>query len=173
MRNLFIVLAKVVGLLQISTTISYLYVLNGYLAEVGYSEDWLAGLCRHLGSIIGTCVNMGLILGFVWVLLFYTNWIADRLGLPEGELDVPEPSSFLRIGIKLLGIYVLVEAVPSFIWVMIEPRAFDPDQSAAHFWIRIVPTVLKFGFGLILVGKTTSIMELISRDAKPKDIVSA
>jgi hypothetical protein len=174
MRNLFIVLAKVVGLLQIATVINYLQFQIGYINYIVGSEDWLYSLRSQLVNMVGYSMCMGLVLGFAWVLLFRTNWIANRLGIPEGEeLSGPKQDSFLPIGIKLLGVYILVDAVPGFVWVMIEPRAFNPDESAAHFWIRIVPSVLKLAFGLILVGKTSYVMELISGDSKPKEEPSA
>ena len=173
MRNLFIVLAKVVGLLQIPTAIGYSEILIRYIFFFGSGKGFLADFGDTYVSIAGVCLANVLFLGFTWLLLFRTNWIADRLCLSGGELTFPVPDSFLRIGIKLLGIYVLVESVPSFIWAMMEPGAFNPDTSASHFWIRIVPSALKFVFGLILVGKTKYVIELISGDSKQKEEPSA
>ena len=104
MRNLFIVLAKVVGLLQIPAVINYLQFEIGYINYIGGSEDWLYSLCSQLVNMVGHGVCMGLVLGFAWVLLFRTNWIADRLGFPEGEeLSGPKPDSRLDRLLTITG----------------------------------------------------------------------
>jgi len=172
MRNLFIVLAKVVGLLQIAIAVGYIEAIDRYIffvARHGFSDTSGEAYGNMISIIMAAC----LYLGFAWVLFFRTNWIADRVSLPEGEMFLPEPNLLLSIGIKLLGLYVLLEAIPAFVWVLLEPKELYQKEGAAHFWIRVVPSVLRFIFGLILVLKTTKIIELISRDSKPKEIASA
>jgi hypothetical protein len=166
MRNLFIVLAKVVGLLQVAAAIGY----TEHLTQQIYG--YVNGFSGYM-NVVGVCVPLGLTIGFSWALLFQSTWIADRLAFPEGELNLLEPSSLLKIGIKLLGTYILVEVIPDFVWFLMAPKSHYQDPPyGTLYWIRILPTAIKLAFGLILVINTTSIMKLISRDGKPKDSVS-
>jgi hypothetical protein len=174
MRNLFIVLAKVVGLLQIPTALNYSNFLFIFVAEtINTKASWQVRFKESYPDIIVSIVGISLVLSLAWVLLFRTTWITSRVGIPEGEMHLPERNPLLYIGIKLLGLFVLVGAVPGFLSVLINSRVFNPDTTVSYFLNRIFPIVLKLVFGFLLIIKTTKIMELISTDAKPKDIVSA
>jgi hypothetical protein len=171
-RNLFIVLAKVVGLLQIPTALQYLNYLILFFCQAVYNENQWYEFGKSSIFITGNILGIGLAVGLAWALLFHTNWIADRLALPEGESNWPKPDSLLYMGIKLLGLFVLVGAIPVFINVTVNPKVIDSENFFPHFWNRIFPSILKLAFGLLLVFKTTKIIELISRDSKPKEIAS-
>ncbi|NLH15888.1 MAG: hypothetical protein GX455_04865 [Phycisphaerae bacterium] len=170
MRNLFMVLAKVVGLLQVATAIWKCEPLLQSIAVFG----------RFVGSsssvticwdIAGRCLMVGLFLAFAWVLLFKSEWLADRLGLAEERLSCPDCETILWVGIKLLGLYVLAESIPALVWTTIGSRALIQNGDPG-FWVRIVPAVVKVVLGLILVFTTTKLMEFISRDGKPKEMAS-
>lgn len=173
MRNLFIVLAKVVGLLQIATAI---WQSEPLIRSFFAIQRWRPSFspAEIYGDIIGRCLMICLYLGFAWVLLLRSSWLADRLGLVEWEIQYPEPDTLLWIGIKLFGLYVLVESVPALIWSAMEPKGvFSNPPNPTHFWMRVIPAAAKFMIGFILVVKTRYIIELISRDAKSKNIASS
>jgi hypothetical protein len=154
MRNLFIVLAKVVGLLQIPILIGYLdQMILYFFVSTNYAV-----------SVINCCFHAA----FTWLLLFRSTWIADRLRIQDGEMPTPPAHSLLNIGLKLMGIYILVHAIPEFVWYLMMPFYQDP-QIVTQIWIRIVPILLKIGLGLFLVFKTNRVIELITRDSKPKE----
>ncbi len=169
MRNLFIVLAKVVGLLQVATVIWYCESLFRSLYAVRqWSQPHVSG--EIYTDLFSRGLVLCLYLGFAWVLLFRSSWIADRLGLPDNEIHIPEPNLLLWIGIKLFGLYVLVEAAPALIWAVMELKGIlQGPKPAAGFLIRILPAAVKLLLGLLLVGKTKGIIEVISQDLRPKE----
>lgn len=174
MRNLFIVLAKVVGLLQIPTILNKMYIFILFIGDVGSKGGgWMDRARDNYLSFFAFCFDTGLFLALTWVLLFQTNRIADRVGLFDGKILWPQTDSLLYAGIKVLGLFFLVGAIPSFISALFNTRAYNPDNAASYFWVRIQPGLLKMLFGFLLVLKTTKIIELISRDSKPKEAVSA
>jgi hypothetical protein len=174
MRNLFIVLAKVIGLLQIPTVLDYVYFLVTSISSIGTDHgNSLNQAGVTFLNLFAACLHMALVLGFVWVLLFRTTWIANQVDLPCSEMNWPERNSFLYVGIKLLGIFVLVNTIPNFIHIVLNTKGFESGNILPYFWDRILPISLKLLIGLILVLKTTKIIEWISRYDKPKGVQSA
>jgi hypothetical protein len=165
MRNLFIVLAKVVGLLQIARCLVYVEAIIRHIYHVcrmSMFTNPIEGYENMLDVYLTTC----LYLGFAWVLLYRTSWIADQLRFSEDETLLPEPSPLLYMGVKLLGLFILVDTLPNFIYTVINTRGLSPDSVITFFWTRILSILLKLVFGLFLVMKTKTVQTQVSAGSK-------
>jgi len=112
MRNLFFVVAKLLGLLQIFA--SFAYVTQSALA-IGVYRSWVENQLSiyTTWTIYVWGLFIILSLSLAWVLVAKTEWLADRLRIPDhmNNADLRD-GRVLRLGVKLLGFYFLGHAVP-------------------------------------------------------------
>ncbi|MGM0487082.1 MAG: hypothetical protein ACQESR_10015, partial [Planctomycetota bacterium] len=102
MRQLFLVMAKLFGLFQIVWAMGYLASLAMLLATMRLGPESLFGhRVAHIANTFGFTVFC---LGMAWVLLFRTEWLADKLNVPEetGSKEL-RAIAILRAGVRLIG----------------------------------------------------------------------
>jgi len=99
MRNLFIVAAKIIGLLQFCAAFKYFIVFDKQ--RLGYWRDALGVLIENSSALF--------VFALAYVLVVKTEWLADKVGLREkenSELPVPSRGDLLAVGLKLIGVYM-------------------------------------------------------------------
>jgi hypothetical protein len=167
MRRLFIVLAKLVGLLQL-----YWALVN--FMQIGATTGMLLAQTHRISSeqaiwgLSGFAVYMILSFGMAWLLLARTNWLADMLKIgPHTEpVDLKE-DVLLRTGVKLIGLYVTVYAIPNFAKALLDYRAYMAISFNRGFWTSVLPSALQLALGLVLIFMSAKVVELLT---KQKDV---
>lgn len=163
MRRLFLVLAKLVGLLQVYWAFVNFMQIGFAISMMIRSEPTEVG--QVLSGLIGVVLYFSLSLGMAWLLLARTDWIADKLKIrDEGESAVPPDDVILRTGVKLIGLYVTVYAIPGFAKAILESRLFIAWQVGIHFWTKILPAAIQLAIGLFFTFKSSKVLEWITRD---------
>ncbi len=115
MRRLFIVGAKIVGLVCI------FWAITATLQIMSFMGMSFSGMSRNpsvyisiLFNAIGAAAYLLLSICFTIILLFRTEWLADKVKLYK-DSDVPhrpELNTLLNLGIILVGLYILAITVP-------------------------------------------------------------
>jgi hypothetical protein len=171
MRRLFIVLAKVAGLLQLYWTLaSFLNVGSMFFTMLGRSDS-------DANSIfyIGLFLSLVLLFGTSWLFLFRTEWLADRLKIQgDDEIGNVDMQAVLRAGMRLVGIYVLIYAVPHFVGIMAGSFSLPLAESKlpSHFWAKFIPSVIQITLGIFLVFDTEKVATFISGKKKSPEAKS-
>jgi hypothetical protein len=163
MRRLFIVLAKLIGLLQVYWGISYLIsipVVYGQMAAMDSTSGFF--VVNQVGGFL--CYALAAFV-MAWLLLARTDWVADKLGIQEDDqLPAVSDEAILKAGVKLVGLYVLVHAVPSLVKSVSDGSSFARGGS----WIIsrlsfIIPPVFRILLSLLLLVRTERVLSLIAR----------
>jgi len=171
MRTVFIVLARLLGLLQV-------YWGLAYLAPVGLRlglplPPGLTGTQAMLWLAV-LLVYVLLAFGMAWVLLFHTVWLAEKLGI---EADAPAPTFtqeiVLPVGLKLIGVYFLVDGIAGLVRTLMHVAIDGPwhFRHAAVFWTELLPTLLLIVMALVLAIRTRWILSLLARGEKGRGSV--
>lgn len=163
MRRLFVVLAKVIGLLQIYWGLTYLSSVGffvGQMARLESSEFW--SLLIQAGSLAGFAL---LTFGVAWLLLVRTEWVADWVRIERDEaLPAVTADVVLRAGTKLAGIYILANSVPGLLRAAAEVSLYTMwEGQMASALARIVPAVLQVALGWMLAVQTGLVLRLVER----------
>jgi hypothetical protein len=117
--------------------------------------------------------------GVAWLLLFRTDWLADKLKVPEQEAQAPlSADAILHVGARLLGLFVIIQAVPVLVGqlgrtisgiqqvVSLRDSMGSGVMERAIFdgiWSGLVAPALKLALGFVLVLKTDSVLNWIDR----------
>lgn len=163
MRRLFLVLTKLVGLLQVYWAFVNFMQIGFAISMMIHSEPTQIG--QLLFGLIGVVLYFCLSLGMAWLLLARTDWIADKLKISdEGESGIPQDDVILRTGVKLIGLYVTVYAIPELAKALLESQVFISWQVGIHFWTKILPAAIQLGLGLFFTFKSSKVLEWMTRD---------
>jgi hypothetical protein len=184
MRRLFIVGAKILGLACIFWVITIasmiLYAMGMLLSSARNESFWSLQVLLYSICIIA---YMALSVWFSIVLLFKTDWLADKLKLEkDGPLPHwPELNTLLNLGIILAGLCILAVAMPSlgrslisFISQLIWIHRVNVSSSYVIFQYLVffIADIFKVAIGLIFVlmpGRLISFTERLQKkfDHKP------
>jgi hypothetical protein len=190
MRTLFIAVGRVFGLIQayyglayVTSIIPALYMMqqaSGDTAgEVGTRSFSGNTVILTTGSMIATLL---LTFGVAWLLLFRTEWLANKLKIPEQNAQSSlTGETIFCVGARLLGIFVIIQAVPDLVGRLgstiseIQQFAGVLDSFDQGFfgrtvfstlWSSLVSPALKVAMGLMLTLKTDSVLDWMSRKKK-------
>lgn len=107
MRTLFIPLAKLLGIYEVFRALSYILIMISRAIRSGKFIDTVVISC----PIYGICLILGLIL------IFKAERIADIVKIPQDKTDslVFDFYSILQAGLVLIGVTMLIYAIPSLI----------------------------------------------------------
>ncbi len=145
MRKLFIVAAKLYGLILAFRLIS------GIFSLIFYTPDGLVAVLTHV-SISAV---------FAVLFLFRAEMLADLLHIPSDvDLSPIEPSRLLYVGTKLLGLYLFVIGLPAFF------RAFDSNDKFSMFFhpaFGAASAVSFLALALLYAIKPDSVLSLLSK----------
>jgi hypothetical protein len=192
MRTLFIAVSRVFGLMQVYFGLAYITSMlpalamirrttRGDVGEVFARSSSGAPVVLATGGMVATLV---LTFGVAWLLLFRTEWLADKLAVPELDAQPPlSPESILQVGARLLGLYVVIQAGSALVgqlgYTISEIReivglsesvevGFMERMILGRIWSGLVGPGLKLALGLLLVLKTDSVLKWIDT-AKRKE----
>jgi len=163
MRRLFIVLAKLIGLLQFYWALINIVQLgiglsqiSSFTEETGYKQSWI--------GLLGIGMYFVLATGMAWVLVSRTTWLADKLNIrDEGETGVLSEGAVYRTGLKLIGVYVTAYAIPALAKAVLTLSMMVTSLLTVDYWSRLLPPVLQLAVGVFLVIRTDKLIELIAK----------
>lgn len=162
MRPLFLVLAKLLGLLQVYWALLNLSQIAMVLPTMCNSSVNESGYLRDVFVYTASYLLINLIVA--WFLLMRTDWLADKLQIhgeaPIGNLD---DGALLRTGVRLIGVYVLVYAIPAFVKTMLGHEMFTSHVIAPLFWQKLLPVTLQIILGILLTCRTERILAFIAK----------
>jgi len=163
MRRFFVVSAKLLGLLQVYWGVAY----------IGSSAIFLSQLSRMAMSERGgtLIILMGMVgltvvhFGVAWLLIARTEWLADRLQIEDdGRPIVLSDDRILDAGIKVLGVYIFVQATPGLIQAVCSASSSGLwVGNVTSIWTMIVPAVLRVFLALLLTIRTSAVLRLFAR----------
>ncbi len=160
MRAIFIAGGKLLGLLMFYWAIN---VIPQFGFWVSMREDWVAdGIAA--GWLPGAMALQLLVtIGFGWILVFRTERLADLFKIREtekGELR-PEVGELLRVGIIVIGVYLLATAIPKLAERVIEVFRYGAGLWEFHF-SRLIEILLQILLGLWLALSSRRVAGLIA-----------
>jgi hypothetical protein len=166
MRRLFLVLAKLVGLTQAFRAFMNLIQMGSVVNALLGSSPAEASDASLYGSMVGVFVSFPLSLALAWLLLFRTEQVADFLRVgPDEPFPAFRRDVLLNVGVKMIGLYLAAEAIPSLARWLFEARYFAQRRPNFHItWTGILQPALALVVGIVLIAKTRQIVALIARD---------
>lgn len=171
MRTLFIAIGKVYGLIQVYSGILYTTSMIPAIQATWQVDDSGATAIFMTGSVMAMII---LTLGVAWLLLFRTEWLANKLKLPETDSpQVVTGSDILHVGTIILGIYAIIQAFPELAGNLIRLRnSMSSDMMYQSLYpvilARLVTGALKLALGIFLVLGNNWVLNWI--DGKRKGI---
>ena len=165
MRSLFIVVSKIYGLMQAYAGLTYIFTVIPMFSMLGADDDSVVSTAFHGEQITLSVISLGamasLTFGIAWLLLFRTEWLADKLKIPKSESSSsPSPSVeiLLYSGTKLIGLYVVVQGIPLLVQGLFQIRHMP---FGAYIWSTMSSPVIRIIIGVLLVIKTRAIVKFI------------
>ncbi len=116
MREWFIVGAKLLGLYYLFSALTFIVSSSGLIASIIRSRESIMG--SSSGDIIlVSCFSIIATLGLAYILIFQTDWLADRFKLAALSQATPGglAGSRLQTGIILIGIYIFCTHIGSLV----------------------------------------------------------
>ena len=179
MRSIFIAVSKVFGLIQVYEalllTVGMVSIIHGlfYASFSGVADfgvTWLLGI----GSVV---LSFLIYLALAWLLIFKTEWLADKLGIPEQiGIDIPPRDQLLFIGIVLVGLYISVIGLAELGSMLLNVIVNSSETFSLHvttpprgllswffgtFLMALLEPGLKLALGLLLVFNCTFLQALV------------
>lgn len=166
MKRLFTALAKIFGVYQLYWALLNLvqmaYALSAFSLFARGPGDEDGG--RQILGVILTIVYVGISLGMAWLLLTRTTWLADRLGLKEeGDLASFNEGTLFRAGMKLVGVYIVVHAIPALAKAVLDYRTFTEGLLGVELTTGILPVALQLALGVFLAVRTDRALALVAK----------
>jgi hypothetical protein len=166
MRRLFLVVAKLLGLLQLYWALT-LFVQVGFFFMMP-SRPESSQFVHILVNLIGVLAYFVLTFGFAGILLARTEWVADKLGIrEENGLSELEKHPALLVGVQLIGVYVTVHAAPALVRELLscyDTWHWDMDW---RFWSRAIDEALQLALGVVLMLRSGKVVEIITKRKQP------
>ena len=166
MKKLFVVFAKLLGLVQLYLallTATQLVVMLGMVVRT----DQIPLRDVLLGGV-GLAIYLAVSLAIAWLLLAKTDWLAAKVGIrDETPIEGLERLPALIVGICLIGVFVTVESLPRLARILIDlQRAwhYGPHQL---IWGQLAPVLLQLLLGLVLALRPNTVVGWIARKSAP------
>lgn len=166
MRRLFIVLAKLIGLLQVYWALTYLAHLALFLGQMSRMEPTEAG--QTAIQVAGIVAFTVLAFGVAWLLLVRTEKLADLLKIPTDDpLPMLSDDVVLRAGMKLTGVYMVANSIPGLVSAICEVGAYGTYLGPfAPILTKVLPAALRLALGLLLAIRTGFVMDRLATGEK-------
>jgi hypothetical protein len=167
MRPLFLVLAKLTGLLHLFWTLGNLVQMTFYIRVlISPGPDPEA---TDLLPLISYVLYLLLALVLAWILLMKTEALADKLGIRQNapEPDLPAPRALLGVGTRLIGLFFTLKALPAIIRMLPEIQQALALGLRLHTQGSILAPLLQLALGLLLAFKADAVVALLNR--RPAD----
>ena len=165
MKKLFLVFAKLLGLIQLYTAL--MGVTQMAILMTMISRDASPSLAGILSNISGLAIYLVVSLAIAWGLLAKTEWLAGKVGLSdEAPVEGLERVPALVVGIALIGIFVTVRSLPPLVRALFEfQQTWNSSQPLALR--QLAPVALQLALGLVLALKPGAIAALVARSPAP------
>jgi|GEM_PF-6605420 len=163
MRNIFLVAAKLIGIIQLLLAFGNSMQMTVFVLNVKNTTPYVA--------IIMGFAPLAVSIILAWTLLFKTERLADWLNISR-DLEKPllENVSMLYIGTKLIGLYIMIGGVTQFSKSLCDLLRVKQDSiySAVfqHSWLAIIPGLVQITLGLLLLLWTNKIVVWIGCNRK-------
>lgn len=161
MRTLFIPLAKLLGIFIVFRPFCYIvYMLYWVLSRAAVGQEPVESAFILSFPMHVVALSLGLLL------IFKTEKIAAVLKIPCDTANpiMIDSDSGLRVGLVLIGVYTVVQAVPTLIGALVfilQQSGKTPGIYQDKFWTSMLQTVL----GICLVFRAPRLAEFL---CKPK-----
>lgn len=162
MRNLFLVGAKLLGIFFFFWAITaFSQVISGLAAFRYTAETEHAGIWPYVAALIFSfLLNLGLGI----ILVFSTEKIADILKIPDAASDTAATfSQYVRIGIVLIGVYILSVAAPDVIGSLAQIKLGGVLPFSYANENNFISSVIKLVVGFWFVIGPGQIVNLITK----------
>ena len=163
MKRIFLVVAKLVGLLQLYWTFVNFMQIGFAISMIIRSEAVEVG--QAIAGVIGIALYLCLSLGMSWILLARTDWLADKLNIKDDDgCIIPKGDAILRNGTILIGIYISAYAIPGLAKAIAEYATITEWRMGVRFWTQILPEAIQLLLGLYLTFKSSKVTEMITKE---------
>ncbi len=170
MRKTFVVLAKLMGLYLLFFTTQYFFSLTMMLSIASGN----ATNSRFFMSIFFSLIGLCLLFVIIWTLIFRTDWLADKVRVPDEPLPNMNHQMVLRVGIILLGIYFLFGAFTALFNIATSAASFKELQGSHAMILRqIITTLFKVALGGWLTFRSDVVACLIDKSEKTNGVLVA
>jgi hypothetical protein len=168
MRTIFVPLSKAYGLYVVYTGITFALSMMPVLftlrspAEDEFMTESIASIYGTNITVTGISFTTVILITIIaaWLLIVKAEWLADKLDLPQSGAESPGAAkAILYAGIKLIGLYVIIQGVIAFVPGLFYLRHSPPF--VIFVLSTIVPPLLRIGIGLLLVLKTSFIYKTL------------
>ncbi len=160
MREWFIVGAKLLGVYFLFNALTLIVGSTGLVASFAHSRESVMGP-SSIDIFLVSCFTIVASLGFAYILIFQTDWLADRLKLAEPSQPMPVgmAGDGLQTGIILIGIYVFCTRIGSLAHAVMTNLAennmgasFAATQpNGLTFSMNFIPPLVTLLFSLFLM----------------------
>ena len=167
MKKLFLVFAKLLGLVQLYMTLVGLTQMAVMLAILPRGDSSPAfGLWANLA---GMGSYLAVSLAIAWVLLAKTEWLAGKIGVDgEAPAEGLERIPALLVGIALIGVFVTVRSLPPLVRALLEIQQTQVWTRAPQVaWRQLAPVALQLALGLFLALKPGAVAAFVGRSPAP------
>jgi len=169
MRNIFNALIKVIGIWMIYLGIEQLiksvyHILTTIIANrMQIPPAWMPKF-EAWSYVYLMCSGLYFILA--WVLIFKTDWVADKAKVPKDENQCTplDRSALLPIGIQLVGFYFLLIAIPDLVYGLYDSSSegIDRAYSIWHFVYVNFTCLVQICLAIMCVFKANAIVKFVS-----------
>ena len=191
MKNVFIVIAKLIGLLQLYWGISYIAALSLSFSHMKNSQLPTDISQGSVGMQVLPMLGFALLtFGLAYLLIFCTDGLARILRVKENQDSDKLPINLiLQAGVKLIGVYLVALTIPELFkslseW-MFTVRQYSSSAgddllyaqmfrtaAAQGFFSSIIPIILKLALGVFVAVRTSTVIRLIAKDQKAEQPLS-
>lgn len=162
MKPLFLVLAKLTGLLHLYWTVALLLQMAMMFSTLGKLGSPETG--GTLGTVIATALYCVLAIWIGWTLLVRTDWLADKLGIRDSvAIQIPAPATLLLVGVQLIGVYVAVDSIPDLVRALIYHRTIAAHLRLFDVISNLLAPLILLLLGLFLAFRASRVVALVSR----------
>jgi len=167
MRKMFLVAAKLLGLMQLysmlMSSLPFLAVSMNY-AET-YHPSPIQVLLGGASALVWT-IFYG---WFAWLLLFRTDWLADRLKIRDepGDDRAFDRQAVLPLGVTLIGLYVVIHALPSLITAIMRIQSEWIDRFPEKQRGQLVSVIIQLLLGVWFTFGANQVVSIITRRERP------
>ncbi|NCA81209.1 MAG: hypothetical protein EOM72_00485 [Opitutae bacterium] len=165
MKKLFLVFAKLLGLIQLYTALLGVTQMAIMMSLVSRSDS--GSLSGVLPSLAGLTIYLAVALVIAWVLLAKTEWLARKVGVgDEAPVEGLERVPALIVGVALIGIFVTVRSLSPLARALLEFRQIW-DSSPQLALRQLAPVALQLALGLLLALKPGFVAAFVGRSPAP------
>ncbi len=166
MRNLFIPLAKLLGIYLLYRPLTYLASIVYYFFSSFSSEQQ-----SILSGILYTFIFQILSLLLALILLFKTEKLADFLRLPDDDINLVgiDRYTILRTGLILIGIGTIIYAIPVIIGSAVTYFNYKDVAPMSLYYQeleKMVSSILQAILGIFLVFKSIPIARFFEKQTQ-------